>query len=165
MLLPQQLKGSIDEVLSNEVKEDKAINRRIFLTILENISFLARQGLALRGHDDFESNFHQLLLLRSNDSRHIIEWLKKKTNKYTGHDIQNECLQLLSLQIVRDISRKIRSSSYFTVMADECTDVSNKEQFTICMRWVDENLDDHEDFIGLYQVDNIDACTLTDAIN
>ena len=45
-------------------------------------------------------------------------------------------------------------------MADECTDIANKEQFTICMRWVDDSLGDHEDFIGLYQVDKIDAATL-----
>ena len=37
------------------------------------------------------------------------------------------------------------------------TDITNKEQFTICLGWVDEKLNDHEDFIGLYQVDSIDA--------
>ena len=49
-------------------------------------------------------------------------------------------------------------------MADECTDKSNKEQFTICMRWVGEDLQDHEDFIGLYEVDSIDAKSLVLAI-
>ena len=53
---------------------------------------------------------------------------------------------------------------YFTVMADECTDVSNKEQFTIILRWIDSDLNDHEDFIGLYNVDSIDSGTLSDAI-
>ena len=62
---------------------------------------------------------------------------------------------------MRDLSKKIRNSSCYTIMADECTDTSNKEQFTICMRWVDHNLNDHEDFIGLYQVDSIDSGTLT----
>ena len=42
-------------------------------------------------------------------------------------------------------------------MADECTDIANKEQFTICIRWVDSDLQDHADFIGLYKVDSI--CT------
>ena len=32
-------------------------------------------------------------------------------------------------------------------MADECTDVSNKERFTICLRWVDEDLVDHENVL------------------
>ena len=57
----------------------------------------------------------------------------KKTNKYTSHEIQNECLHFLSLQLVRCLIKNIRDSAYYTVMADECTDVSNKEQFTIIM--------------------------------
>ena len=35
-------------------------------------------------------------------------------------------------------------------MADECTDVANKEQFNICIRWINQNLEGHEYFIGLY---------------
>ena len=50
-------------------------------------------------------------------------------------------------------------------MADECTDVSNKEQFTICLRWIDEELVDHEDVLGLYKVDAIDAGSLIHAID
>ena len=49
-------------------------------------------------------------------------------------------------------------------MADKCTDCSNKEQFTINLRWVDQNLNAHEEFIGLYQVSTIDADSLVSAI-
>ena len=54
---------------------------------------------------------------------------------------------------------------FFTIMADECTDIANKEQFVVCIRWVDETLTDHEDVIGVYNVDTIDARTLTSAIH
>ena len=49
-------------------------------------------------------------------------------------------------------------------MGDGCTDYSNKEQFTINIRWVDQNLNLHEDFLGLYQVSTIDAKNLVYAI-
>ena len=49
-------------------------------------------------------------------------------------------------------------------MADECTDVANKEQFTINIRWIDDGMKDHEEFIGLYCVDSIDANSLIRAI-
>ena len=39
--------GNIGEMLSNETKEERAINRKVFLTTLHNISFLAQQGLPL----------------------------------------------------------------------------------------------------------------------
>ena len=49
-------------------------------------------------------------------------------------------------------------------MYDECTVIANKEELTICLRWVDQNLHDHKNFIGLYQVNDITADTLTDSI-
>ena len=49
-------------------------------------------------------------------------------------------------------------------MADECTDIANKEQFAVCLSWVDESLTNHEDVIGVYNIGTIDANTLTAAI-
>ena len=49
-------------------------------------------------------------------------------------------------------------------MADECTDIASKEQFTICVRWVDASLTDHEDVIGLYNIDAINANCLVATI-
>ena len=49
-------------------------------------------------------------------------------------------------------------------MSDECTDSSNREQLVICIRWIDDQLEPHEDFIGLYQVDDIRADTLVAVI-
>jgi len=45
-------------------------------------------------------------------------------------------------------------------MVDETTDVSNREQVVLCIRWVSKDFEVHEDFIGLYKVDQIDARTL-----
>ena len=69
----------VGETLSAGHKEEKKINRRIFLKILENIRFLARQGLALRGRDDdHNSNFMQLYHLRAIDNPELETWLKKR---------------------------------------------------------------------------------------
>ena len=38
-------------------------------------------------------------------------------------------------------------------MVDETTVVSNQEQDDICIYWVDDDLESHEEFIGLYQMD------------
>ena len=51
-----------------------------------------------------------------------------------------------------------------SILADECTDASNKEQLVVCIRWVDELLQDHGNVIGVYNVGTIDAKTLTDAL-
>ena len=46
-------------------------------------------------------------------------------------------------------------------MADKCTNMANKEQFTICIRWVGENMQEHE---GLYEMAKIDSDSLVRAI-
>ena len=43
-------------------------------------------------------------------------------------------------------------------MADETTDIINKEQFVICIRWVDNDL--NKDFIGLQELSVTNAETL-----
>jgi len=40
------------------------------------------------------------------------------------------------------------------------TDSSNKEQVVACFRWVDDNFEAHEDFVGLHSVDDITAATI-----
>ena len=45
-------------------------------------------------------------------------------------------------------------------MADETTDISNQEQLVVCMRWVDSELEVHEEFVGLHVVESIGADTL-----
>ena len=39
-----------------------------------------------------------------------------------------------------------------------------KEQFVICLRWVNDKFGVHEEFIGLYEIDNLTANTLVAAI-
>ena len=137
----------------------------MFLRILENLCFLARQGLALRGHgNDSESNFMQLLHLRASDCPGIVPWLEKKTNNYVSPVIQNECLKIMCLQLLRQVSSCIQEKGFYSIMADECSDASNKEQCTICIQWVDESLTNHEDFIGLYEVGSIDSNSLVATI-
>ena len=82
--------------------------------------------------------------------------MHSKADKYTSSDIQNECLQITALTIVRQISASIVSKGFFTIMADKYTDVANKEQFVVCIHWVDETLTDHEDVIWVYNVSTID---------
>ena len=49
-------------------------------------------------------------------------------------------------------------------MEDECVDVSNREQLTICLPWVDDSLEVHEDFLCLYNIPDTTADTITAGI-
>ena len=55
----------------------------------------------------------------------------------------------MMFHILRQMSSDIAKNEYFSIIADECTDVYNNEQF-ICICWIDPTLTDHEDVIGFY---------------
>ena len=85
--------------------------------------------------------------------------LEKKTDKYTSHDIQNELLMLMANQILNGMADQIRGS-YFSIICDEYTDISNKEQLTFCLRSSDESFNEHEDFLAFYDVPNTKSDTI-----
>ena len=47
--------------------------------------------------------------------------------------------------------------AFFSIIVDETTDVSTKEQVSICLRWVSEDLMPCEDFLGLYETSSTTA--------
>lgn len=58
----------VGERLSSQHSDEKIERRKYFMKILQNVRFLARQGLPLRGDmTEDDSNFNQLLRLRSID--------------------------------------------------------------------------------------------------
>ena len=74
--------------------KQKAESRRVFLKILQNVKFLARQGIALCAHYDAESNFMQLFKLRALDNPELGAWLERTGDKYLSPVIQNKMLEL-----------------------------------------------------------------------
>lgn len=70
----------------------------------------------------------------------------------------------MGLTVLREVVSSIQAACFYTIMSDEATDCSNKEQVVIVLRWVDENLAVHEDFIGLYTVDSIESKMLLSII-
>ena len=56
--------------------------------------------------------------------------------------------------------KRIKRAKYYTLMADETDDVSNNEQLVICIRWVDEDLEVHEEFVKVHFIENTKAETI-----
>ena len=69
----------------------------------------------------------------------------------------------MSNEVLRDIVHDIQPHFYSTI-ADEYTDITNKEQLSICVRWVDNDLNCYEDLLGFYNIPNINADTIVNAL-
>jgi len=114
-----------------------------------------RQGLALRGHRDKGSlllkmpvendgNFRALLCYAlDNGDQALANHLNTvgANSTYLSYRIQNEIIDAAVKQITTNIVQRVNKSRYFSVIADESTDVSGIEQFSICARFVD-NIDE-----------------------
>ena len=66
--------------------------------------------------------------------------------------------------VFREIASSLRSSPFITIMMDEETDVSNREQATLVFRSVTDNFDVYEEFLGIYNVPSIHSMTLKKVI-
>ena len=128
------------------------------ITELRSIQFLSRQGLPLRGHREDEGNFVQLLKSKSYAKPRLNGWLEN--GKYLSPEIVSEILKLMGNAILREILQEIREAKWFTVMADKTSDINNKEQLVICIRWVNKGFAVCEDPVGLVNIPLTDSETI-----
>ena len=157
-------KVNVGDLLSKQAATQQR-NRQYLLKVLSSIRYLAHQGLSFRGDgDETDSNFHQLLLLWSEDYTPMNEYLQRKQLKYTVHDVQNEVLSIMSQQIFRAIALQIQNAVYFSVMIDETSDCSNKEEVVLVFRRVGEDLVVPEEFLRLHLTESITSAALVSII-
>ena len=164
VMLPRTC-GDISEMLSSSLLHERIKNRQCMIAVATSLLFLARQGLPIRGDgNDSDANFMQLLQLRKRDVPELSTWLGRKTDKYVSPTMQNVSINVFAKSVMRDIAYTIQHAFYYTIIADEVTDSSNKEQVVFCFRYIDENFEAHEEFVGLYQVDSIKSDTIVQVL-
>ena len=84
--------------------------------------------------NDENSNFTQLMKKDAKYDPILQDWLEKKTEKYTSHSIQNEIIKIMADRLSQILVNQIKNVDFYGIMGDECTDSSNKEQLSFCVR-------------------------------
>ena len=158
-----QASTPVSALLIKGNNERQSFARRMLLMIMTSLRFLARQGLAMRGHEDKNGNFEQLLLLRQGDSEELARWMKR-SHTFTSPAIQNELLGLMAHSVIRQITSEIRNSGSFSVIVDGTQDCNHKEQESLCIRYVNKDLKPVELFLGLYNTDSTTGQSLSQLI-
>lgn len=128
---------------SNQAMAEQRMRRQMLFKQLSSLKYFLRQGLVIRGHCDLEGNLLQLLTLRSDDCTHLNTWIRER--KYFSPPILDEQISLMGLSLLRGLLVDINRAQWFSLIADKATDASNKQQLTVCIRWVDEEFSVHED--------------------
>ena len=131
---------NIDVHLSSQLQQLKLVRRQGLTAQQRGIRYLARQGIAIRGHDNTEGNLEQLMRTWScceGDKGFISKWIKD--NKYTSHQAVNDQIKIMGQTILRSLLPKIKEGDgphWYSIIADEAKDVINSEQLNISIRWV-----------------------------
>ncbi len=150
--------------LQNEKERQK--NREILFRLIDITVYLARQGLAFRGHDESSTssnrgNFLELVhLLAEYDSvlrMHLeciqITQSQKKKPQVTllSNRTQNDLIRSLGTQVRNVILKEIKEAKIFSILLDETTDVSQSEQVSFVVRFF-HDMQIKERFIQVCQV-------------
>jgi len=100
-------------------------------------------------HSENHGNFIALLKFRVDAGDFILHehlTTAPKNATYTSFVIQNEVIEILGDQIQQKIITRVKQVRWYTVVADEVTDISNKEQLSLVVQYVDlESLKVRED--------------------
>ena len=147
-----------------------ACNHQKLSSIFKTVVFCGRQNIPLRGHCDNATdlekdilevenpgNFSALLDFRVDAGDTILEEHLARASRnatYTSPVIQNQVINVVADQVQQKIITKVQAAKWFTVITDEVTDVSNKEQLSLVVRYVDQDtLSVREDLLGFFECD------------
>ena len=162
---------SITSALNHAVADQIALNRQKLLSIFKVIVLCGRQNISQHGHHDnitdLESdttgahnhgNFLSLLHFRVDSGDTVLgDHLAKASRNatYTSSVIQNQIIDVVSNQVRDKITRKVKAAKWFSVIADEVTDVSHNEILSLNVRyWDNEHCLNREDLLGFFECDS-----------
>ena len=142
-------------------------NQQALKSIIRAILVCGRSGCPLRGHRESkggrdilkERNVNDGLfreLLRAfvdvgdeNLHQHLSTAPRNAT--YTSPDIQNQIINFIGEFISKKLVTQVNKSQFFSIICDETSDNSHKEQLTVCLRYVVDNRL-HEDFLQFSEI-------------
>lgn len=148
----EKQRPAVQHLINQTMADRVASNCLKLASILKVIVLCGRQNIALRGHrdniTDLESdklttekhgNFWALLNFRVGSGDAVIgEHLATAScnTTYTSSVIQNQLVDVAADQIRQKILDRVKRAVWYTVIADEVTDASNKEQLSVVLRYV-----------------------------
>ena len=66
-------------------------------------------------------------------------------------------IQIMALRVLREVAENIQNVDFYSIACDEATDVKNVSELAVCLHWVKDELEAHDEFIGLKNMRNTDA--------
>ena len=170
--------AAINVTFDSENRKIMKKNQKVIESLLKVVMLCGKQGLAFRGHRDDcidfqevrdecsnQGNFIELVRFRAETDQILADHLASAPRNavYTSKTIQNNLIDVISTRILTEIVAEVKKAKYYTIIADEVTDLANKEQLSLVLRYIlDGNV--NEVFVDFVFVERITGAVLARSI-
>ncbi|XP_029396066.1 zinc finger MYM-type protein 1 isoform X2 [Mus pahari] len=115
-------------------------NKKYLKLVIENILFLGKQCLLLKGNDQSISsinkgNFLELLELRARDKGEVFQLMSSHVDFYSSTLVQEEIIEMIKGEMLQDIVSEINASSAFSIICEEIAGSAAERQLSVCVRY------------------------------
>ena len=156
----EQRTASISVQVDKQVAKQVTINREKLKPIIEAIVLCGRQNISLRGHRD-DSQYYDEATNNPGNLQAIPSYLARcgnnklfedhfasapKSAPYRSKTTQNAIIDICGAVIGERIIG-VHSQKFFAILEDEATNVSNAEQLSIVIRYVENSSEIQERFL------------------
>ena len=83
----------------------------------------------------------------------------KKYATYTSKDAVVEFVEAISQLVEESLLKRLHQAPFYSLMADECTNISVVEELSIFCRWIEDGMP-VEHFMGIVPLKKADAATI-----
>ena len=152
--------GSIIRQLQTIGEEQRLNNRKAIKALIRCTHFIAHQHIA------HTANFNKLVdLVVSCGGQTLQTFLDSAGGNatYTSKMAVVEFVNALGTWVEESILKRLHQAPYFSIMSDECTDITTVEELTVCCRWVESGVPE-EHFIEILPLKKVDAESIYSAL-
>lgn len=152
-LLITSKEGTVAHQLQRVGVLQREKNRAAMKSLVRCTHFLTRNHIA------HSTNFTQLVdLVVSCGARELQVFLENASRNavYTSRGTVVDFIEALGKWVEESVLNRLQKASYYSIMADECTDITTVEELAIFCRW-EENDSPVESFVELVPLTKADA--------
>ncbi|KAJ1298816.1 hypothetical protein BS78_01G482600 [Paspalum vaginatum] len=163
-------KTSVSQKVEKYSKEEEGRYKIRLTSSLDVVRFLIMQGDAFRGHDESSTSSNKGTFREMVDRyKDKVETAKEaydngaKNCQMLSHHIQKDLTKACAEEVMAVIMDEICSRK-FSILIDESRDVSIKEQMAVILRFVNDEGNVLERFLGLQHIERCTAIALKEAL-
>lgn len=148
------------KLFKKNYNENVRLNRLFMEHLIDIVLYLSKQELAFRGHDESNSslnkgNYKELFeMLFSRCSLEIQNHYKTIQGKFSGTSkiIQNDIIFCISEYLSNHIKQEVKDCKFYSIQIDDTTDITQKTQCSVILRYVTKKSELVERFFGFHNV-------------